>query len=95
MTVHSKVAPEQRTWQQLSLGDEQSHFSHVHQFGPALHGGGVDVRDNVGERRVLFGRENNQHADAAALVGKLDHLVLLPERRGGHAWRGSQVKQRK
>ncbi len=68
------------------LGDEQADFSHVHQFGPTLHCGGADVRDNTGQRRVLVRRKNDEHADGVAVIRQLNHLILQPLRCGGHAW---------
>lgn len=68
------------------LGDEQADFSHVHQCGPTLHCGCADVRDDAGQRRVLFRGQNDQHADGVAVVGQLNHLIFQSLRRGGHAW---------
>lgn len=69
----------------ILLGDEQADFSHVHQFGPTLHCGCADVWDHTGQRRVLFGGQDYQHADGVAVIGQLDHLIFQPLRCGGHA----------
>lgn len=68
------------------LRDEQADFSHVHQFGPALHRGCADVRDDVGQGGVLLRRQGNQHADSVAVIGQLDHLIFQTLGCGGHAW---------
>lgn len=68
------------------LWEEQADFSHVHQLGPALHRGCVDVWDDVGQGGVLLSRQGNQHADGVAVIGQLDHLILETLGCGGHAW---------
>lgn len=68
------------------LWDEQADFSHVHQFGPALHCGGADVWDDVGQGCVLLRRQGNQHADGVTVVGQLNHLIFQTLGCGGHAW---------
>lgn len=49
--------------------------------------------DDVGKRDVLLGGEDDEHADAAAMVRQLNHLVFLPLGRSGHAWQGSKVNR--
>lgn len=58
----------------------------MHQFGPALHRGCADVRDDAGQGCVLLERQGNQHADGVALIGQLDHLIFQTLGCGGHAW---------
>lgn len=68
------------------LWDEQADFSHVHQFGPVLHRGCADVRDDVGQRGVLLGGQGDQHADRVAVILQLDHLIFHTLGRGDQAW---------
>lgn len=49
--------------------------------------------DDVGKRDVLLGGKDDKHADAAAMVWQLNHLVFLPLGRSGHAWQGSKVNR--
>lgn len=68
------------------LWDEQADFSHVHQFGPVLHRGCADARDDVGQGGVLLGGQGDQHADRVAVIRQLDHLIFQTLGRGDHAW---------
>lgn len=56
----------------------------MHQLGPALHCGCADVRDDLGQRGVLKGH-NDQHADGVTVIRQLDHIVFQSLRRGGRA----------
>lgn len=88
----SHSAKEELLWRECeshSLGDEQADFPHAHQFGPALHRGRADVRDDAGEGRVLLGGQNYQHGDGVAVIRQLNHLVLQSLRRGGDTLRRS------
>lgn len=88
VTLHSHllVGFKSRLHGWVLLWDEQADFSHVHQFGPALHLSCADVWDDVGEGRVLLRRQGNQHADGVAVIGQLDHLIFQTLGCGGHAW---------
>lgn len=46
--------------------------------------------DDFGKRDSLLGGEDDQHADAAAMVRQLNHLVVHPLGCRGHAWQGSR-----
>lgn len=58
----------------------------MHQFGPVLHRGCADVRDDVGQGGVLLGGQGDQHADRVAVIRQLDHPIFQALGRGGHAW---------
>lgn len=87
-TLHSHllVGLKSRLHVWVLLWDEQADFSHVHHFGPALHRGCVDVRDDVRQGCVLLRRQGNQHAEGVAVIGQLDHLIFQTLGCGGHAW---------
>lgn len=57
----------------------------MHQFGPTPHCGCADVWDNAGQRGVLLGGQNDQHADGVAVIWQLNHLIFQTLRCGSHA----------
>lgn len=57
-----------------------------------MHRGRADVWDDTRQRCVRLSWQNDQHADGAAVIGQLDHLVLQALRGGGYTWQRVKVK---